>query len=221
MRIDSVTNPSVLLARPVTRLAAVARLSARNAKEGPSRTEARQSQQSDSGRNDALDGDSLELSLEAERAVKLEPHQNNPLEMDDAQQQVVQKLKTRDREVRAHEAAHAAAAGPYASGGPNFTYQKGPDGHRYAVGGEVQIDVAPVEGDPEATIRKMQVVRAAALAPAEPSSQDQAVAAAASQQESEAVADLAKQQQNQADSDADGESSQGAETLGKTFDMVA
>lgn len=41
------------------------------------------------------------------------------------------------------------------------------------------IDVAPVEGDPEATIAKLDVVIAAALAPAKPSAQDRKVAAAA------------------------------------------
>ena len=55
----------------------------------------------------------------------------------------------------------------------------GPDGNRYAIGGEVSIDVAPVDGDPEATIAKMEIVKAAALAPAEPSAQDRKVAAIA------------------------------------------
>jgi len=46
------------------------------------------------------------------------------------------KLKARDREVRAHEAAHTAAAGSLAKGGPSFTFQRGSDGRLYAVGGE-------------------------------------------------------------------------------------
>lgn len=89
-------------------------------------------------------------------------------------------LKARDREVRAHEAAHQAVGGQYA-GAISYTYQRGPDGAQYAVGGEVPIDVSPVPGDPQATIEKMRVVRAAAMAPAEPSGQDQAVAAEAMQ----------------------------------------
>ena len=63
----------------------------------------------------------------------------------------VQELKTRDREVRAHEAAHLAAAGSLAIGGASYSYQRGPDGVQYAVGGEVSIDTSAVEGDPEAT----------------------------------------------------------------------
>ncbi len=40
-------------------------------------------------------------------------------------------LQARDHEVRAHEQAHLGAAGQYARGGANFTYQHGPDGKSY------------------------------------------------------------------------------------------
>ena len=93
------------------------------------------------------------------------------------QQRQVAELQSRDREVRAHEAAHKAVGGSLA-GGASFSYQSGPDGRRYAVGGEVSIDTGG-ERDPQATIAKMRQVVAAALAPAQPSSQDRAVAAAA------------------------------------------
>ena len=89
-------------------------------------------------------------------------------------------LKALDQEVRAHEAAHQAAGGQHA-GAVSFTYERGPDGVNYAVAGEVSVDVSPVSGDPAATIDKMRVVRAAALAPSEPSAQDRAVAAQAMQ----------------------------------------
>jgi len=56
----------------------------------------------------------------------------------------------------------------------------------YAVGGEVSIDTTPVKGDPQATVAKMETIKAAALAPADPSGQDRAVAAEASQEESQA-----------------------------------
>lgn len=101
-------------------------------------------------------------------------------ELDQNDQEMVAELESRDREVRAHENAHAATGGAYASA-PSYSYQVGPNGKRYAVGGEVQIDLAPIEGNPEATIRKMQTVIRAAKAPAEPSSQDQRVAATATQ----------------------------------------
>ena len=99
-------------------------------------------------------------------------------------------LKARDREVRAHEAAHQAVGGQYA-GAMSFTYQRGPDGAQYAVGGEVSIDLSPVQGDPQATIEKMRIVRAAAMAPAEPSGQDRAVAAQAMQIMLQAQSELA------------------------------
>lgn len=108
----------------------------------------------------------------------------------DAERDQVEKLKARDAEVKRHEQAHAAVGGQYASA-PTYTFQLGPDGRRYAIGGEVKIDIAPVAGDPEATIDKMTVVKAAALAPAEPSSADRRVASLADAQRLEAVSELA------------------------------
>lgn len=112
-------------------------------------------------------------------------------------QQVVAQLKARDREVRVHEQAHLSAAGSFAMGGMSLSYQRGPDGQQYAIGGSVQIDTSPVSGDPEATIQKGRVVQQAALAPAEPSGQDRKVASAASQMISDAQAQIAKQAQEE------------------------
>lgn len=112
----------------------------------------------------------------------------------------LEELKTRDREVRAHEAAHKAAAGSLARGAASFEFEKGPDGRRYAVGGEVSIDTSKVSGDPQATISKAQTIRAAANAPAQPSGQDRAVAAQATQMEAEARQEVAEERR--ADSNA-------------------
>jgi len=108
----------------------------------------------------------------------------------------VSELRNRDREVRAHEQAHVSAGGAYISGGISYQYQRGPDNRSYAVGGEVGIDTAPESDNPGATITKMQTVRAAALAPNDPSAQDRAVAAAAARNESIARADLAAEERN-------------------------
>lgn len=108
------------------------------------------------------------------------------------EQETVEDLKARDAEVRRHEQAHKAAGGQYA-GSISYTYQAGPDGRRYAVGGEVPIETSPVAGDPDATIRKLQQVRNAALAPAEPSAADQAIAARASQGIQQARAEKAQE----------------------------
>ncbi|MWV15251.1 hypothetical protein F3I16_04250 [Pseudomonas sp. L-22-4S-12] len=113
------------------------------------------------------------------------------------EQQQIASLASRDREVRSHEQAHAAVGGAYA-GAPSYTYQRGPDGKTYAVGGEVGIDVSPIPGDPQATLRKMDVVQRAALAPAEPSAQDRRVAAQAQAQASQARTELAEMRREEA-----------------------
>ena len=97
-----------------------------------------------------------------------------------AQDRVVSSLEQRDQEVRSHESAHASVGGSV-TGSPNFSYEQGPDGKRYAVGGDVSVDLSSVSGDPRATIAKMQKVHAAALAPMSPSSQDTRVASTATQ----------------------------------------
>lgn len=99
-------------------------------------------------------------------------------------------LSKRDREVRAHEQAHMAAGGMYA-GGATYQYERGPNGVSYAVGGEVSISTG--EGaTPAESLRKAQVIRSAALAPANPSSQDRRVAAMATQMETQARSDIAQ-----------------------------
>lgn len=112
--------------------------------------------------------------------------------LSEEEERQVRDLKKTDTQVRAHEAAHAAAGGPYA-GSPSFEFTTGPDGKRYATSGEVEIDSAPVRGNPEATIRKMDIVIRAALSPAEPSSQDLAVARSAQAERSKAQSELFKQ----------------------------
>ncbi|MGH1485118.1 MAG: putative metalloprotease CJM1_0395 family protein [Cellvibrionaceae bacterium] len=105
------------------------------------------------------------------------------------EQQQIDQLSARDREVRNHERAHAAVGGQYA-GAPRYQYERGPDGVSYAVSGEVSISAGPVSGNPQATIDKAQIVRRAALAPAEPSAQDRSVAAQATQMEAQARVEL-------------------------------
>lgn len=127
-------------------------------------------------------------------AAQAGPRGSDGEPLSEEEQRLVRELKARDAEVRRHEQAHASVGGPYA-GAPTYTYQQGPDGRRYAIGGQVAIDSAPVEGDPEATIRKLEIVRRAALAPAEPSAADRAIAAEASAGIQEARAELAAQRQ--------------------------
>ncbi|MDR1842037.1 MAG: hypothetical protein LBQ86_08990 [Holophagales bacterium] len=157
---------------------------------------ARQNQDGDretSQTGDANSGDSLELSPEAQR--------------------MLEDLKARDKAVRTHEAAHLAAGAGITKGGAQYTTQRGPDGNMYAIGGEVPIDASEVPNDPQATIAKARQIAAAAMAPADPSPQDRAVAAQARQMESQASLDLSAQQAEEAkesrESDADGENNVG------------
>ncbi|MCG6968135.1 MAG: catalase, partial [Gammaproteobacteria bacterium] len=105
------------------------------------------------------------------------------------EQQQAQEMAARDREVKAHEAAHKAAGGGL-TGPASYTYATGPDGKRYATGGEVSVDTSAVPGDPQATLIKANRIQAAALAPAQPSGQDRKVAAQAAQMAAEARADM-------------------------------
>lgn len=142
--------------------------------------------------NDDVERDRVERDALAggdDAAVKRQAEQ----ERQQAVRDQIQELAARDREVRAHEQAHAAVAGQYA-GSPTYSFVRGPDGVSYAVGGEVSIDTSPIPGDPEATIRKAQQLRRAANAPADPSSQDGSVAALAAQMEQQARAELREQQ---------------------------
>ena len=112
--------------------------------------------------------------------------------LDQNEQSEIAALKRRDAEVRRHEQAHIAAAGSYVKGGAHFDYVTGPDGKRYATGGEAQIDTSEIPDSPEATIEKARTIARAALAPAKPSSQDRRVAAQAAKMEQNARLELAR-----------------------------
>jgi len=134
------------------------------------------------------------------------------------EEKIVQQMKQRDAEVRAHEQAHKSAGGAYTSSA-SFTTETGPDGQQYAVGGEVQIDTSPVANNPEATISKMAVIVRAALAPAEPSSQDQQVAQQAQQTKLQAQAELNAQRQKELQENT-GQNSENATPLAETQNAV-
>ena len=107
------------------------------------------------------------------------------------QQEQVDQLKKIDKDTRAHEQAHLAAAGGLAVSGANYKLTTGPDGKQYANGGDVSVDVSPGR-TPEETVRKARIIQAAALAPADPSGQDFSVAAQAGAMEQQAQAEIAK-----------------------------
>lgn len=126
------------------------------------------------------------------------PHRSNGAagspnaSLSDEEKAQVDKLKKRDREVRLHEQAHMAAGAGLVTSGASYSYQKGPDGVNYAIGGEVGINTSPGR-TPDETIQRARQIRAAALAPADPSGQDRAIAAQATQMEQQARAEQAQE----------------------------
>jgi len=106
-------------------------------------------------------------------------------------QAAIRELAAIDRKVRAHEQAHSSVGGALA-GSPSYTYKTGPNGVRYAVAGEVPIQMTPVAGNPQATLRNAEQVKRAALAPADPSSTDRRVASSAQAMASKARFEIAR-----------------------------
>jgi hypothetical protein len=153
--------------------------------------------------------------------------------LSDSEQTEIAKLKKIDSEVHAHEQAHMAAGGSLVKGGPTYSYTNGPDKKRYATAGEVSIDTSPVKDDPEATILKGERVKRAAMAPAQPSSQDYAVAAAATQMIIQAQMELARQKMQPAGGSGGSSTSQAVQAkyaysgeaagtaMGKSSDLLA
>ncbi|MFW2134149.1 putative metalloprotease CJM1_0395 family protein [Ectothiorhodospira haloalkaliphila] len=134
---------------------------------------------------------------EAEEGDQADPEtERNPLELTPEEERVVRELQQRDRAVRAHEQAHVAAGGQYVTAAPSYDYETGPDGRRYAVGGEVSIDTSR-PADPEEAIAKARVVFSAAMAPVDPSPQDYRVASQARMMEAEARRELAAGRQEE------------------------
>ncbi|MCH1923816.1 hypothetical protein L9G74_11320 [Shewanella sp. C32] len=129
-------------------------------------------------------------------AGPLQPTGPNGVPLSEQELQEVEELSQRDDEVHAHEQAHAAIGGNLA-GQPSLEYQQGPDGKRYAVSGEVQIDISVVHGDPEKTMQKMRQVYSAAMAPMEPSGADLRIAADAMRKYNEARQELTDERMTQ------------------------
>ena len=139
----------------------------------------------------------VDISADYRRMQAASPRESSiqagETELTEQEKQEVNRLKKRDQEVRAHEQAHMAAGAGIIRGGAQYKMVYGPDGKAYVADGEVKIDTSP-EKDPRQTISKMQQVRRAALAPADPSGTDRAVAAQAAQVEAQARMELSEQQ---------------------------
>lgn len=131
---------------------------------------------------------------ELSQAQRLLDSANTPApstELSEEELATVATLKTIDGKVRRHEQAHLSASGGLALSGANFSFKTGPDGQRYAVAGDVSIDVS--EGKTaEETLLKARIIQTAALAPSDPSPQDRSVASQAKAMEMQAQVDISR-----------------------------
>ena len=126
--------------------------------------------------------------------VKVDEQKNQeskPKELNEDEKRVVRDLESRDGEVKAHEAAHQAAGGGM-TGAASYTYQQGPDGKMYAIGGEVSISMKS-GSTPQESIANARQIAAAAMAPANPSPQDYSVATTARVMEMKAQQQLVRE----------------------------
>lgn len=158
--------------------------------------------QSSNEQTDTVDADGRRQNSQQDADGDERQQSAKEQQIEQQETQEIAALAARDREVRAHEAAHAAVGGQYA-GSPTYTYRRGPNGVNYAIGGEVSISTGGVPGDAQATLRKAQLIQRAALAPADPSAQDRRVAARAAQLALQARVDITAQAAAEARAEAE------------------
>jgi len=134
---------------------------------------------------------SQNISKKTDLNNKLEKSQKPSDDLSEDEERLVKDLASRDSEVRAHESAHQAAGGAMV-GAASYTYQQGPDGKMYAIGGEVSVSMSS-GSSPQETISKAKQLAAAAMAAGDPSPQDYAVASSAKVMEMKAQQQKSKE----------------------------
>ena len=90
---------------------------------------------------------------------------------------VLDKFKQTDLSIRSHEQAHATIG--HTTSPISYTYQEGPDGKLYAVGGSVHLDTS-IPDDPKAAQYKLDNIKKAASGVSDESGADSAIVTAAS-----------------------------------------
>ena len=130
-----------------------------------------------------------------EKKAQETKEKSSPDDLSEDEKRLVRDLASRDSEVKAHEAAHQAAGGGM-TGAASFTYQQGPDGKMYAIGGEVSISMKG-GSTPQETIANARQIAAAAMAAGNPSPQDFSVASSARVMEMKAQQQLNKEKQEE------------------------
>ena len=92
---------------------------------------------------------------------------------DDDFARVLEKFKNKDAEIRTHEQVHASIG--HTTAPISYSYQQGPDGKMYAVGGSVRLETS-MPDDPKAAAFKLDILQKAASAPSNTSGADNAIA---------------------------------------------
>lgn len=88
-------------------------------------------------------------------------------------ERVLAKFKNKDAQIRSHEQAHASIG--HTTTPISYTYQQGPDGKMYAVGGSVRMDTS-MPDDPKAAAFKLDMLQKAATGPTDLSGADNTIA---------------------------------------------
>ncbi|MEA2017581.1 MAG: putative metalloprotease CJM1_0395 family protein [Campylobacterota bacterium] len=86
---------------------------------------------------------------------------------------VLEKFKQADANIRSHEQIHASIG--HTTAPIAYTYQEGPDGKMYAVGGHVKLDTS-IPDDPKAAAFKLDMLQKAASGPIDSSAADNTIA---------------------------------------------
>lgn len=88
-------------------------------------------------------------------------------------ERVLEKFKSMDSNIRAHEQLHSSLAST--KGGITYSYQMGPDGKMYVNGGHVRLETS-IPNDQKAASFKLDKIKSAALAPNGLSAADTSIA---------------------------------------------
>lgn len=130
------------------------------------------------------------------------------------------RMQEHSRAIRLHEDAHMRVLGGYAASAVHYTEARAPDGSSYITGGRIKVDLAPVPGNPRATLRKARTIQRAALAPGDSSSADMATAAKAYRLQQEAMQEIRGQQRGEAENREAVSAAEGADSNGAAGDAV-
>lgn len=92
-------------------------------------------------------------------------------------ERVLDKFRNKDSEIRLHEQTHTSLTGTISS--IQYSYQMGPDGKMYAVGGSVRLDTS-IPSDTNAAINKLDsIISSATSSGANMSAADSSIATSA------------------------------------------